>query len=307
MSWVTEISQPILLASAAAKARKGRRRARGRNIATYTFLFMVALFFCLPLYVIVVTSLKSMDEIRQGNIFALPHTIDTGAWSYAWLEACVGFQCGGMEAGFLNSVFIVIPAVLMAIGVSAVTGYALALWNVRWANSFLFALFICAFVPFQIIMFPLIKMTTAMGVHGSTFGVGLIHAVLHLPILTLMFTNYYRDIPRELMSAAMVDSGKFWRIFREIILPMSTNIMIVVLIMVVTNVWNDFLVGLIFGNKDSQPMTTILNALANAPTGTAEYNVYMAAALETALFPLLIYFVLGRFFVQGISAGAIKG
>jgi glucose/mannose transport system permease protein len=297
------------LSSTPLRTRIGGRSGwlSGRNVAIYAFLIIVALFFLVPLYVIVVTSLKTMDEIRQGNVFQLPHKLDFSAWSFSWSQACAGLHCGGMQAGFINSVLIVVPAVVMAIGVSSVAGYALALWNVRWANGFLLLLFLCAFVPFQIIMYPLIKITATIGVYGSIFGVAVVHASLQMPILTLIFTNYYRDIPRELMSAAMVDNGRFWRIFGEIILPMSTNILIVVLIMVVTNVWNDFLVGLLFGNKDSQPMTTILNTLANSTTGTAQYNVYMASALETAIFPLVLYFVLGRFFVQGIAAGAIKG
>ena len=216
-------------------------------------------------------------------------------------------SCGGMKVGFFNSLFVVAPAIVLSMSVGAVTGYALALWQIRWANAFLFSLFICAFVPFQIIMYPLIKITAAIGIYGSTFGIGVVHAALLMPIVTLIFNNFYKDIPRELISAAMVDSGRFWKIFIEIILPMSGNICIVVLILVVTNVWNDFLIGLTFGAQGRQPMTTILNTLANSATGEAVYNVYMAAALLTAAPPLLIYFVLGRFFVQGIAAGAIKG
>lgn len=306
---MTNIGTSVSFSRAQPRLRANRRDGwlSGRNIAIYVFLGLVAMFFCVPLYVIVVTSLKTMDEIREGNIFALPGTWNIDAWTFSWTQACAGLSCGGMRAGFFNSVLIVLPALLMSLAVSAVTGYALALWNVRWANSFLFILFLCSFVPFQIIMYPLIKITAAMNIYGSIFGVAVVHAALQMPILTLIFANFYREIPRELISAAMVDNGNFWRIFREIVLPMSVNIMIVVLIMIVTNVWNDFLIGLIFGNKDSQPMTTILNSIANSTTGTAEYNVYMASALETAIFPLVVYFVLGRFFVQGISAGAIKG
>lgn len=289
------------------EAAPRRRWLRPHRIAIYVFLGMAALFFVVPLYVIVVTSLKSMDEIRQGAIFSLPQSLNFDAWSFAWAKVCAGMNCGGIRVGFINSLLVVFPTIAMTMSISAITGYALSLWNIRWANSFLFVLFICAFVPFQIIMYPLIKMAAALGIYGSTFGIAVIHAVLHMPILTLIFANFYRDIPRELVSAAMIDSGRFWRIFREIILPLSGNICVVVLILVVTNVWNDFLVGLTFGAQGKQPMTTILNTLANSATGEAIYNVYMAAALLTAAPPLLIYFVLGRFFVQGISAGAIKG
>lgn len=297
----------MTLASMARPGVTRRKRWRGRDIAIVAFLAIAALFFLVPLYVIVVTSLKDMDQIRQGDIFALPTRWRFDTWNFAWVKVCAGMNCGGMRVGFVNSLIIAATAVILSMSVGALSGYALALWRIRWANSFLFLLFVCAFVPFQIIMYPLIKITAAIGVYGSTVGVGIVHAALLLPIVTLIFCNFYRDIPREIVAAAMVDSGSFWRIFAEIILPMSGNICIVVLILIVTNVWNDFLIGLTFGAQGKQPMTTILNTLANSATGEAVYNVYMAAALLTAAPPLLIYFALGRFFVQGIAAGAIKG
>lgn len=284
-----------------------RKRRTGNRWVIYAFLVIAALFFAVPLYVIVVTSLKSMDEIRQGAIFALPQDWTLEAWSFAWSKACAGTACNGVGGGFLNSLAIAVPSVTMSIGVAAVTGYALALWQIRWANTFLFILFMCAFVPFQIILFPLIKITAALNIYGSIFGIAVIHTVLALPILTLIFNNFYRDIPRDIMSAATIDSGAFLKIFVELILPMSGNILIVTLIMMVTNVWNDYLIGVTFGSQDTFPMTVILNNIASSATGEQQYNVFMAAALLTALPPLLVYFFLGRFFVQGITAGAIKG
>jgi glucose/mannose transport system permease protein len=165
----------------------------------------------------------------------------------------------------------------------------------------------CAFVPFQILMVPLILITGFFRVYGSIWGIAVVHAILAMPILTLIFRNYYKDIPAEIMSAAMMDSGRFWTIFREIILPMSGNILIVVLILQITSIWNDFLLGLTFGGLGTQPMTVILANVGITTTGGAAYNQDMAAALLTAVPPLVIYFVLGRFFVQGITAGAIKG
>jgi len=164
-----------------------------------------------------------------------------------------------------------------------------------------------AFVPFQIIMVPMILLTGWINVYGTYLGIAIVHAVVSLPIMTLIFRNFYKDIPRELVSAALMDSGSFWRIFGEIILPMSGNIMVVVLIMKITNVWNDFLIGLTFGGVGTKPMTVVLANVVISTTGEATYNEDMAAALLTAIPPLLIYFVLGRFFVQGITAGAIKG
>jgi glucose/mannose transport system permease protein len=283
------------------------RRITGRSIAIIVFLAICAAFFCVPLYVIITTSFKTMDQIRQGDIFSLPMPPTVDAWVSAWDTACSGITCTGLKVGFFNSLAILFPSLILSIALSSVTGYALALWNVKWANTFLFILFMCAFVPFQIIMIPLIILSSAVKVYGTVWGIAVVHAVLAMPILTLIFRNYYKGIPTEIMSAAMMDSGSFWRIFREIIIPMSGNILIVVLILQITSIWNDFLLGLTFGGLGTQPMSVVLANVVITTTGTAAYNENMAAALETAIPPLLIYFVLGRFFVQGITAGAIKG
>jgi glucose/mannose transport system permease protein len=216
-------------------------------------------------------------------------------------------MCEGLSAGFWNSVRILLPSLVLSISLSIVTGYAMAIWKVRWANALLFTMFICAFVPFQIVMFPLIRIAATLGVFGTTTGVALVHAALAMPILTLIFTNYFRGIPAELISAAMIDSGSFWKIFFQIVLPMSGNILVVVLILQITGIWNDFLVGVTFGGTSDQPMTVVLNNMNASSTSGASYDVLMAGALLTAAPPLIIYFLLGKFFIQGITAGALKG
>ena len=296
------------VAAAPPQRRAGRRRRlQPRRVVIFVFLAMAGAFFAVPLYVILVTSFKTMDQIRQGQLFALPQVWTLDAWRFAWSQACSGMACNGVSAGFVNSLWILAPSLVMTISLSIVTGYGLALWRVRWANAFLFTLFICAFVPFQIIMYPLIKIAAALHVYGSTFGIAIIHAVLSLPFLTLIFRNYFRGLPPEIVAAAMIDSGSFWRIFFEIVLPLSGNILIVVLILMITGIWNDFLVGLTFGAQDARPMTVILNNIAVTTTGEKNYAVDMAAALLTAAPPLAIYFILGKFFVEGVTAGAIKG
>lgn len=268
---------------------------------------MCAAFVCVPLYVVIITSLKTLDQIALGPIFDLPTTLSFEGWYKAWYEVCSGMTCEGVGAGFWTSLKILIPSLVMAIGVSAITGYALALWNIKWAGTFLFVLFMCAFIPFQVLMIPLVVLTANLGIYGTVWAVAIVHAVLAMPLLTLIFRNFYKDIPPEIISAAMMDSGSFWQIYGEIILPMSGNIMIVVLILMVTGVWNDFLIGLTFGGFGVQPMTLILANTVITGTGAVRYNVDMAAAVLTALPPLIIYFGLGKFFVQGITAGAIKG
>jgi glucose/mannose transport system permease protein len=215
--------------------------------------------------------------------------------------------CEGVRHGFFISLAILFPSLFLSIALASVTGYALALWNVRWAGPFLFVLFMCAFVPFQIIMIPLVVLTASIGIYGSIWAIAIVHAVLSMPLLTLIFRNFYKDVPPEIINAAIMDSGSFWRIFAEIILPMSGNIMIVVLILMITSVWNDFLIGLTFGGMGAQPMTVILANTVITERGEVHYNVDMAAALLTAIPPLVVYFGLGKFFVQGITAGAIKG
>ena len=290
-----------------APTRRRRKRIQPHRVAMFIFLLMAAAFFCVPLYVILVTAFKTMDEIRLGDIFALPTSATFEAWRYAWSQACSGTACTGLAQGFWNSIWILIPSLILSIALSVVTGYAMALWNVRWANTLLFTMFICAFVPFQILMFPLIKITASVGLFGTTLGIAVVHAALAMPILTLIFSNYFRGLPPELMAAARIDSGRFWRIFFQIVLPMSVNILIVVLILQITSIWNDFLVGVTFGSTDVQPMTVVLNNMNSTTTTGASYNVVMAGALLTAAPPLLIYFALGRYFIQGVTAGALKG
>jgi len=296
-------AQPL---RAAATAPRRKRRIKGSSIATLAFLSMCCLFFAIPLYVIVVTSFKTMLQITEGEIFSLPTTWTVEPWVKAWNELCTGLECNGIKTGFLNSLYILAPSLVLSISLSCVTGYALALWNVKWANGYLFMLFMCAFVPFQIIMIPLILLVASVHIYGTIWAVAVVHAILSMPLLTLIFRNFYKDIPQELMNAAIMDSGGFWRIFVEIILPMSGNIMVVVLILMITSVWNDYLVGLTFAGFGAQPMTVILANSLITSRGEVIYNVDMAAALLTAIPPLVIYFGLGRFFVQGITAGAIK-
>lgn len=284
-----------------------KRKLRGSTVASYAFLVICALFFLVPLYVIIVTSLKGMPQIIEGEIFSLPREWTLEPWDKAWNTLCTGAECNGIKSGFFNSLQILVPAIVLSLAISSITGYALALWNVKWANTFLFILFMCAFVPFQIIMIPLIILVSRGGFYGTYLAVAVVHAILLLPLLTLIFRNFYKDIPQELMNAAMMDSGSFLRVFAEIILPMSGNIMVVVLILVITNVWNDYLVGLTFAGLSAKPMTLILANSVITSRGEVIYNVDMAAALLTAIPPLLVYFGLGRFFVQGITSGAIKG
>ena len=288
-------------------ARRRGRLPRPARIGLYVFLVTAAFAFLLPLYVMVVTSIKPMAEIRLGNLFALPVKVTLEPWAQAWMSACTGLECGGIRTGFMNSVAIVVPSTVVSILLGALNGYALSFWRPRGAQAFFVILITGAFIPYQVMLFPLIRSLATLGLFGTLPGVVLIHTLFGMPVMTLLFRNYYAGVPHELFMAARIDGGGFWRIFVQLMLPMSLPIVVVALIMQVTAIWNDFLVGLVFAGHDWLPMTVQLNNIINTTTGERLYNVNMAATLLTSLVPLTVYLVSGRWFVRGIAAGAVKG
>ena len=284
-----------------------RRSLTPARIGVHAFLLTAALFFLLPLYVMLVTSFKPMEEIRLGNIFALPVRLTVAPWVDAWSAACTGAACEGIRAGFWNSVRIAVPSTVLPILLGALNGYALSFWKPRGARLLFGVLMLGAFIPVQVMMFPLVRVLGAIGIFGSLPGIVLVHIVFSMPVMTLLFRNYYAAIPQELFHAARIDGGGFWRIFVQLVLPMSLPIVVVAAIMQVTGVWNDYILGLVFAGRDNLPMTVQLNNVINTTTGTRLYNVNMAATILTSLVPLAIYFISGRWFVRGIAAGAVKG
>lgn len=277
------------------------------RLGVYAFLISAACFFVLPLYIMLVTSVKSMEEIHLGNIFALPVSITFEPWQAAWSSACTGVACEGIRGGFLNSLSITIPSTIIPILFGALNGYALSFWRPRGANVLFAILMVGAFIPVQVMMFPLVRILATLGLFSSLPGIVLVHLIFSMPMMTLLFRNYYASIPQELFMAARIDGGGFLRIFFQLMLPMSTPIIIVATIMQVTGVWNDYILGLVFAGRDNLPMTVQLNNVINTTTGVRLYNVNMAATILTSLVPLTIYFISGRWFVRGIAAGAIKG
>lgn len=277
------------------------------RIVIYGTLFVAALYYLLPLYVMVVTSLKGMPEIRLGNIFSPPVEITFEPWVKAWSEACTGLYCNGLQVGFWNSVKILIPSVVVSILIASVNGYALANWRFRGSEVFFTILVIGSFIPYQVMLYPLVIILREMGIFGSLPGIIVVHTIFGMPILTLLFRNYFAALPVELFKAARVDGAGFWQIYLQVLAPMSIPIFMVAVILQVTGIWNDFLFGVIFAGTENYPMTVQLNNIVNATQGVKEYNVNMAATLLTGAVPLIIYFVSGRYFVRGIAAGAVKG
>jgi len=286
---------------------KPKRTFSKTNVIVYGSLFLVSIYYLLPLWVMVVTSLKGMPEIRVGNIFAPPLEITFQPWIKAWSEACTGINCDGLSRGFGNSVRILIPSVIMSILIASINGYALANWRFKGSNTFFTILIVGAFIPYQVMIYPLVILLREIGLMGSLWGLVLVHTIFGMPILTLLFRNHFASIPEELFKAARVDGAGFWGIYFRVLLPMSVPIFVVAMILQVTGIWNDFLFGVIYTKPDTYPMTVQLNNIVNSIQGVKEYNVNMAATLLTGAVPLLIYFVSGKLFVRGIAAGAVKG
>ena len=290
-------------------ARAARRTGPGgwARLGVYAFLIVSALFFAIPIVIMISTSLKTAEEVRAGSVFAPPLDPSIAAWTKAWGEACIGRTCEGISGGLVNSVLILVPSTALSVALAAINGYALSLWQLRRANLILGALLLGAFVPYQVMIYPLVRMAATVGIYGSLPGVVAVHVLFGLPVLTLIFCNFYRGLPPELIKAARVDGAGFFRIFARVVLPLSGNVMIVALILSVTGVWNDYLLSLIFAGRDNLPMTVQLASLVGTRIGVPEYNVNMAATLIAALPPLLLYLLSGRYFVRGVTAGAVKG
>ena len=278
-----------------------------RNIFLYGTLTIIAIYYAIPLYVMVVTSLKGMPEIRLGNIFSPPMEITFAPWVKAWGEACTGLTCEGLSSGFWNSVRITIPSVIVSIAIASVNGYALANWRFKGANAFFTILIFGAFIPYQVMLYPIVILLRELGIYGTLTGLVIVHSIFGMPILTLLFRNYFASLPEELFKAARVDGARFWGIYFRVMVPMSLPIFTVAVILQVTGIWNDFLFGVVYTGPETYPMTVQLNNIVNSTQGVKEYNVNMAATILTGLVPLTIYFVSGKLFVRGIAAGAVKG
>jgi len=273
----------------------------------YAVLLVFAVWFLTPLYVMLVTSLKDAGQIREGHLLALPSSPTLAAWSKAWSSACTGVDCGGLKPFFMNSVLMVVPAVLVSTALGALNGYVLTKWRFRGSETLFALLLFGVFMPMQVVLLPMSQVLGWLGIASSIWGLILIHVLAGIPGTTLFFRNYYVGLPDELIKAAMLDGASFWQIFKRIVLPLSTPILVVTLIWQFTAIWNDFLYGVVFSGADSKPITVGLNNLANTSSSVKEYNVDMAAALIAALPTLLVYIVAGKYFVRGLTAGAVKG
>jgi glucose/mannose transport system permease protein len=273
----------------------------------YLLLCIFALYYMMPLFVMITTSLKNLEEIRTGSLMSLPREITLAAWSTAWSSACTGIQCEGLRPYFWNSVLLAVPAVLISTIIGAINGYVVAQWRFKLSNILFALMLFGCFIPFQVVLLPMARVLGITGLAGSISGLIFVHVIYGIGFTTLFFRNYYVTIPVELVKAAKVDGASFWRIFFSIFLPLSIPIIVVTVIWQFTQIWNDFLFGVSFSEAGTQPITVALNNIVNSTTGVKEYNVDMAAAIIAALPTLLVYIVAGKYFIRGLTAGSVKG
>jgi glucose/mannose transport system permease protein len=268
------------------------------RVAIYAVLLLAAAVYLVPLVVMLLTSFKTPDDIRTGNLLSWPAVVTGIGWLKAW-DTVGGY--------FWNSVKITVPAVLISTFIGALNGYVLSMWRFRGSQLFFGLLLFGCFLPFQTVLLPASFTLGKLGLANTTTGLVLVHIVYGLAFTTLFFRNYYTSVPNALVAAARLDGAGFFTIFNKILLPMSIPIIMVCLIWQFTQIWNDFLFGVVFASGDAQPITVALNNLVNTSTGVKEYNVDMAAAMIAGLPTLLVYVLAGKYFLRGLAAGAVKG
>ena len=280
-----------------------RRRLWASRIVIYGILLAFALFYLMPVYVLVVNGLKSFQEVSLSRMWTLPGALSVDSFGRALAR---------LQPNLLNSFRLVVPATLLSAALGSVNGYILAKWKFWGADTLFPLLLFGMFIPYQSVLIPLVQFLQWTGsllsirLYGSIAGLALVHIVYGIPITTLIFRNYYASVPTEMVEAGRIDGAGLFGIYRHIVLPLSVPGFVVVMIWQFTAVWNEFLFAVtITNNPARQPITVALQNLAGSQI--VEWNVQMAGALLAALPTLLVYIFLGRYFLRGLLAGALKG
>ena len=257
-------------------------RILGR-IFIYGILTLFAVYYLMPLFVMVVTSLKAMSEIREGNLISLPRnpTSSLGA-SPGGRRASVSIA-PGIRGFYANTFLMVLPAVTISTLLGALNGFALTKFALSRASARLRPDPVRVFTPYQAILIPMATVLGKLGLSGSLWGLILVHVIYGLPFTTLFFRNFYVSVPQELVKAARVDGAGFFRIFSTSCCRSRRLSLIVSVIWQFTNIWNDFLFGASFTYGRNAPIMVALNNIVNTSTGERPYNVQMAAAIMAAL------------------------
>jgi glucose/mannose transport system permease protein len=301
------------------KLRDLEKSSKIKKIIYRWILFIIlgifAIYYISPLYVMLVTSFKSIEEIRQGNLFSLPTTLNFDAWIIAWQGQTFNETSGlKMDAGnvflknyFWNSMKMVVPAVLISTILGALNGYALTKWRFKYDNIIFLLFLFGTFIPYQAILLPMARTLGVLGLSNSITGLVVVHVIYGLCFTTLFCRNYYVSISDEIIRAARIDGAGFFTIFFKILLPISLPILVVTVIWQFTQIWNDFLFGATFSFGDAAPIQVALNNMVLTSTSVKRYNVDMAAAIIAGIPTLIVYVLAGKYFIRGLTAGSVKG
>lgn len=277
--------------------RSGNKKLGPGKTIGLIFLGIMLIFYLIPVYVMVVNGLKTADVVSFSRMWQLPTKLSVGGYGEAWDK---------LSNNVWSSVTLVIPATTISGFLGSLNGYILSKWKFRGSDLLFTLMLFGMFIPYQSILIPLIKFLQSIGLYGNMVGLILVHVVYGLPFTTLIFRNYFANVPTELVEAATVDGAGLLQIFFQVMLPLSVPAFVVVGIFQFTNIWNEFLFGLtVITNPARQPITVALNNLSGS--FSVEWNVVMAGAVLAALPTLLIYIILGKYFVRGIMAGSVKG
>lgn len=267
------------------------------RIAIYGVLILVAVVYLMPIYVLLVTGLKSFTEVGLSRMWDPPSGLHFDSFEEAFKS---------LDRNLANSLRMVIPATIISCFVGSINGYVLTKWRFPGSDVLFFFLLFGMFIPYQSILIPLVETLQRIELYGSLNGLVLAHVIYGIPITTLIFRNYYANVPTELVEAAKIDGASIFGIYTRILFPLSLPGFVVVAIWQFTSIWNDFLfAATVTSNPNTQPVMVALNNLAGSYI--VEWNVQMAGALIAALPTLLVYIVLGRFFMRGLMAGALRG
>jgi glucose/mannose transport system permease protein len=273
-----------------------KKKSTKQKIFTYLILFLFSVFFLIPIYLLITTSFKSFAEVSINKMWLLPQSFSFDGFREAFAK---------LAPNVLNSFYLVIPATLISALLGSLNGYVLSHWKFKGADTLFTLILFGMFIPYQSVLFPLVQFMQSIGLYGSIPGLILVHIVYGLPITTLMFRNYYQNVPRALSEAAKVDGANIFSIYRYIFLPISVPSFVVVFIWQFTNIWNEFLFAVTLTQTKSQPITVALTNLAGSQV--VEWNVQMSGAIITALPTLIVYIIFGRYFIKGMLAGSVKG
>lgn len=278
-------------------ADRPKQRFGFRKALMFAIILLAVLFYLMPMYVMVVSGLKDATNVDIATMWQLPTSLSGGGFAEAWSQ---------LNPNLLQSFALVIPSTIISSLLGAVNGYLFSKWRFRGSEIIFALLLFGMFIPYQSILIPLIQFLDVIGLYGSLPGLIVVHVVYGLPITTLIFRNYFAGIPYEIVEAGRIDGAGLWQIFRQIMLPLSLPAFVVVGIFQFTNIWNEFLFGLtVITNPREQPITVALNNLSGS--FSVAWNVVMAGAVVAALPTLVIYILLGRFFIRGMLAGSMKG